>query len=256
MPTPVALRNFFPIQSWRVDVERILDLLAKGEMVESHGLMPWSSNYTFLVTVRRTNVEVLAIYKPCRGERPLWDFPDGTLALREVASFHVSQALSWDFIPPTVLRKGLHGLGAVQLFIEADPEAHYFTLRDQHVSIFQRIAAFDYIVNNADRKAGHCLQSEDGHIWTIDHGLTFHPEYKLRTVIWDFAGQPIPDDILIDLRRLQQTLDQPSSALLTELACLLADHEVKMFRRRLDLLITVGRFPLPGRGYNVPFPPI
>jgi hypothetical protein len=225
-------------------------------MIESHGLMPWSSNYTFLVTIRQAGEEVLAIYKPCRGERPLWDFPDGTLALREVASFHVSRALGWDFIPPTVLREGLHGRGAVQLFVESDPEAHYFTLRDHHRAVFQRVAAFDYIVNNADRKAGHCLLGNDGHIWTIDHGLTFHSDYKLRTVIWDFAGQSIPGDILADLCRLQETLRQPRSSLVAELTELLTGHEIKVFRRRLDQLIAGGRFPLPVGGRNVPYPPI
>ncbi len=225
-------------------------------MIESHGLMPWSSNYTFLVTIRQAGEEVLAIYKPCRGERPLWDFPDGTLALREVASFHVSRALGWDFIPPTVLREGLHGIGAVQLFIETDPEAHYFTLRDRHQAIFQRVAAFDYIVNNADRKAGHCLLGNDGHIWTIDHGLTFHSDYKLRTVIWDFAGQSLPGDIMEDLCHLQETLRQPTSSLLAELTELLTGHEIKVFRRRLDQLIAGGRFPLPVGGRNVPYPPI
>jgi hypothetical protein len=218
--------------------------------------MPWSSNYTFLVTMRQAGEEALAIYKPCRGERPLWDFPDGTLALREVASFHVSRALGWDFIPPTVLREGLHGMGAVQLFIETDPEAHYFTLRDRYRAVFQRVAAFDYIVNNADRKAGHCLLGSDGHIWTIDHGLTFHSDYKLRTVIWDFAGQSIPGDILADLCRVQETLRQPSNSLVAELAKLLTGHEIKVFRRRLDQLIAGGRFPLPVGGRNVPYPPI
>jgi uncharacterized repeat protein (TIGR03843 family) len=144
----------------------------------------------------------------------------------------------------------------VQLFIETDPEAHYFTLRDQHQAVFQRVAAFDYIVNNADRKAGHCLLGNDGHIWTIDHGLTFHSDYKLRTVIWDFAGQSIPGDISADLCRLQETLRQPSSSLLAELAKLLTGHEIKVFRRRLDQLVAGGRFPLPVGGRNVPYPPI
>jgi uncharacterized repeat protein (TIGR03843 family) len=238
------------------DVERALELLSKGKMEKSHGLMPWSSNYTFLVTVRDAGVKTLAIYKPRRGERPLWDFPDGSLALREVAAFHVSRALGWDFVPPTVLREGFLGLGAVQLFIEADPEEHYFTLRDEHVPVFQRVAIFDYIVNNADRKAGHCLRDPDGHIWTIDHGLTFNIEYKLRTVIWDFAGQPIPDDIMADLCRLQQALNQPSSPILSELAPLITKPEIEMFRNRLDRIITAGTFPSPGVGRNVPFPPI
>jgi len=243
-------------QSYPVDMEQALDLLSEGKMEEAHGLMPWSSNYTFLVTVCYDNLEALAIYKPSQGERPLWDFPDGTLALREVAAFHVSRALSWDFIPPTVLRKGFMGTGAVQLFIEADLEEHYFTLRDEHVPVFQRVAAFDYIINNADRKGGHCLKGKDGHIWTIDHGLTFHQEHKLRTVIWDFAGQPIPDDILEDLNRLHRILNQPSSRLLNELRQLITDREIKTFQHRLDRIIATRTFPLPGAGRNIPYPPI
>ena len=239
-----------------LDMKRVLDLLSRGTMEKSHGLMPWSSNYTFLVTICDEAEQALAIYKPCRGERPLWDFPDGTLALREVAAFHVSRALGWDFIPPTVLREGFLGLGAVQFYVEADPEAHYFNLRDEYPLIFQRVAAFDYIVNNADRKGGHCLKDKDGHIWTIDHGLTFHHEHKLRTVIWDFAGEPLPQDILADLRCLQQGLRQPSSPILSELASLLTEREIKTFRHRLERIIASGTLPLPGAGRNVPFPPI
>lgn len=239
-----------------VDEERILNLLARGEMEKSHGLMPWSSNYTFLVTVRDADTEALAVYKPRRGERPLWDFPEGSLALREVAAFHVSRALGWDFIPPTVLREGFLGLGAVQLFIETDPESHYFTLRDEYVPVFQRVAVFDYIVNNADRKGGHCLRDQDGRIWTIDHGLTFNIDYKLRTVIWDFAGQPIPDDILEDLCCLQQALNQPSSPIQSELASLITEREIDRFRLRLDRIIRAGTFPSPGVGRNIPYPPI
>jgi uncharacterized repeat protein (TIGR03843 family) len=239
-----------------MDIEGALGLLSKGQMEKPHGLMPWSSNYTFLVTVSHASTEALAVYKPCQGERPLWDFPDGTLAFRELAAFYVSRAMGWDFIPPTVLRDGFLGLGAVQLFIEADPEEHYFTLRDEHVPIFQRVATFDYIANNADRKGGHCLKGEDGHIWTIDHGLTFHPEHKLRTVIWDFAGQPIPDDILEDLQQLQRALDQPSSSLVSDLTPLLTSREIVMLRHRLDRILTTGIFPLPGAGRNIPYPPI
>lgn len=237
-------------------VAEVLELLSKGEMEESHGLMPWSSNYTFLVTVHHEDIETLAVYKPSQGERPLWDFPDGTLAMREVATFEVSRALGWDFVPPTVLREGFLGLGAVQLFIDADPEAHYFTLRDQHVPIFQRVAAFDYIINNADRKGGHCLIDSDGHIWSIDHGLTFHHEHKLRTVIWDFASQPIPDDILKDLNGLQQALGRPSSPILSQLTGLITKREIKMLRHRLNKIIAAETFPSPGAGRNVPYPPI
>jgi len=251
----MASRNY-AIRPYALDMEQALEILSNGAMEKSHGLMPWSSNYTFLVVVRLADAEVLAIYKPRRGERPLWDFPDGTLALREVAAFCVSRALGWDFIPPTVLRDGFLGLGAVQLFVDSDPEAHYFNLRDQHVHTFQRVAAFDYIVNNADRKGGHCLKDSDGHIWTIDHGLTFHYEHKLRTVIWDFAGQPVPDDILEDLRALRQALQQPLNAVHSELATLLTGREMKSFGQRIDRLIAAGTFPVPGVGRNVPFPPI
>jgi hypothetical protein len=239
-----------------MDLESILEHLSHGEVLAPHGLMPWSSNYTFLVTVRRANLEILAVYKPSQGERPLWDFPNGTLALREIAAFQVSRALGWDFVPPTVLSNGFLGPGAVQLFIEADTEAHYFTLREEYPFVFQRVAVFDFIVNNADRKGGHCLIDDENHIWIIDHGLTFHADYKLRTVIWDFAEQPIPDDILKDLSRLQWSLSQTSNPLLDELAHLITHHEIETFRRRIDHLITTGTFPSPGSGRNMPYPPI
>jgi hypothetical protein len=239
-----------------VDINYALQLLYKGDMTERHGLMPWSSNYTFLVTMCIGNEETLAVYKPSRGERPLWDFPDGTLARREVAAFQVSQALGWSLVPPTVLRDGFLGPGAVQLFIDADPEAHYFTLREQHPHVFQRVTAFDYIINNADRKGGHCLKGRDGHIWTIDHGLTFHAENKLRTVIWDFSGQPIPDDILEDLSSLQLALDEPSTPIFGELSRLISGREIDKFRQRLKRIMGSSLFPLPGAGRNVPFPPI
>lgn len=233
---------------------RALEALAQGEMAEVHGLMPWSSNYTFLTTLRHEDISLLAIYKPIRGERPLWDFPQGTLALREVAAYVVSEALGWDLIPPTVLRDGAYGPGAVQLFIDADFEAHYFNLRERHVRVFQRVAAFDVIVNNADRKAGHCLLDQTGHIWVVDHGLTFHTEHKLRTVIWDFAGQSIAADILSDLRRLQTGQLRGESTWQEQLAQLISQAELAAFHRRLDRLITTGHYPLPGRGRSVPYP--
>jgi uncharacterized repeat protein (TIGR03843 family) len=246
-----------PNQTHPVAAERILDFLTDAEMAESHGLMPWSSNYTFLATLVCDDTPMLVVYKPSQGERPLWDFPPGTLALREVAAFLVAQALGWDFVPPTVLRDGLFGPGAVQLFIDAHFESHYFTLRDENISLFQRVTAFDIIVNNADRKAGHCLRDREGHIWTVDHGLTFHPEDKLRTVIWDFAGHTIPDDILLDLHRLQDSLEQDSAcSLLAQLSRLLSDLEIEVFCYRLRRLVAARRFPMPGPGRNVPYPPI
>ncbi|MFQ6057465.1 MAG: SCO1664 family protein [Anaerolineae bacterium] len=237
-----------------VSLEQLLSLLAEGEM-ESHGLLPWASNYTFLVTVRNDSLQCLAVYKPQRGERPLWDFPRGTLCLREVAAYLVSEGLGWSLVPPTVLRDGPHGLGMVQLFIDADPEAHYFTLREEaeYIPVLQRIAVFDHLVNNADRKSGHCLRGKEGQIWALDHGVTFHAQPKLRTVIWDFAGQPIPEDILRDLRAFQSRLSQ-TDPLLGTLWKLLSAEEIRALRQRLDRLLRAGTFPQPGPGRHVPWP--
>jgi len=237
-----------------VAVDRIIALLAQGEM-EVLGLLPWSSNYTFLTTVRDPSLQCLAVYKPQRGERPLWDFAEGTLCLREVAAYLVSQTLGWSFIPPTVLRDGPHGLGSVQLFIDAEAEAHYFTFQDEHVPELQRIALFDCLTNNADRKSGHCLRGKDGHIWAVDNALTFHTDYKLRTVIWDFAGQPIPGDLLQDLRAFRDRLAQPDP-LVEALAQLLAAEEMEALKRRLGALLKKAAFPEPGPGRHIPWPPI
>jgi hypothetical protein len=245
-----------PASTQPLEVGRVLDVLTNGEMVKVHGLMPGSSNYTLLASVQYDSTAVLVIYKPARGERPLWDFPQGSLALREVAAYTVCQALGWSFVPPTLLREGAYGPGAVQLFIDADFEAHYFTLRDQNLFLFQQVAAFDIIVNNADRKAGHCLLDQAEHIWMVDHGLTFHPDDKLRTVIWDFAGQPIPERILTDLRCLQASLNESSNRWLKQLARLISRTEMNVFRRRVGQLLSAARFPTPGPGRNVPYPPI
>ncbi|MBI2468471.1 MAG: SCO1664 family protein, partial [Candidatus Rokubacteria bacterium] len=179
-----------------------LDLLARGE-VEVRGRMPWASNATFLAEVRLGDVTALAVYKPGRGERPLWDFPP-RLYRREVAAYRFSEALGWGLVPPTVERDGPLGEGSFQLFVEADFEQHYFTLREdpKHQDALRRICAFDLLANNADRKSGHCLLGPDGRISAVDNGLCFHAEPKLRTVIWEFAGEPIPDGILQDVRRL------------------------------------------------------
>jgi uncharacterized repeat protein (TIGR03843 family) len=234
--------------------ERILHLLSNGE-IEVEGLIPWSSNATLLVTVRDQEAATLAIYKPQGGERPLWDFPYGTLGAREVAAYLVCEALDWGFIPPTVWRRGPHGLGSVQLFIDAREDAHFFTIQDDPVyhDVLQRLAAFDVIVNNADRKSGHCLLDREGRLWAIDNALTFHEELKLRTVIWDFAGQSLPTEVLAALQALRGSLvkDSPSYQALQQL---LSDREVTAFRRRLHRLISAGHFPEPGPGRAVPWP--
>ena len=237
-----------------IRLERALELLSEGD-IELHGLLPWSSNYTFLVTVGDGELKATAVYKPCRGERPLWDFPEGTLAMREVAAYMVSEALGWGLVPPTILRDGPHGLGMLQLYVDVDHEQHYFTFGEKHVEEAQRVAVFDVIINNADRKAGHLLEDSRGHIWAIDHGVCFSPDPKLRSVIWEFAGQPIPSDILHDLRDLREQMNTRTEHV-QALEKLLAPEEIESVRRRLDRLIRKAKFPLPGSERHYPWPPI
>lgn len=221
--------------------------------MELSGVFPWSSNQTFLVTVSDGNSKILAVYKPIRGERPLWDFPEGTLALREVAAYIVSEALGWHLVPPTVLRGGPHGPGAVQLYIDADSQQNYFTFGAWHPQTSQRIALFDAVVNNADRKAGHCLVDREGRIWAIDHGICFSVEPKLRSVIWNFAGQPIPPGLRRDLQAFSKKLAR-KGALQRALARLLSPPEIEALARRVDDLVASERFPTPGRERHYPWP--
>ena len=165
-------------------------VLGTGEL-EVLGLLPNASNHT--ARVKSTEEELLAVYKPRRGEAPLWDFPEGTLCAREVAAYVVSRALGWPNVPATVLRDGPYGVGSVQRFVPHDPEEHYFTLAGRFPEEFRRVAAFDLVVNNADRKSGHCLLGEDGRVFLVDHGVCFSDEPKLRTVIWDFIGDPVEE---------------------------------------------------------------
>jgi uncharacterized repeat protein (TIGR03843 family) len=233
--------------------ELALRLLAQGEM-EVLGLMPRASNYTFLARVRLGDAEANAIYKPRDGEVPLWDFPDGTLCKREVAAYVVASSLGWPSVPPTVLRDGPEGIGSAQLFIEFDPRHHFFTLQEQRTDDFRRIAVFDAIVNNADRKGGHCLLGKDGEIHVIDHGVCFSSSPKLRTVIWDFAGDPIPEVLLADVARLEAELrDSPTRA---ALAGLLDPIELDATHRRTETIIRSKRFPLPGPERPYPWPAV
>jgi uncharacterized repeat protein (TIGR03843 family) len=229
--------------------------LLEGGM-EVLGLMPNSSNYTFLARCRCEGEEVLAIYKPRRGEIPLWDFPDGTLHRREVAAYELARALGWPNIPPTVLREGPEGKGSAQLFVAVDPEQHFFTLQDERADDFRLVALFDVVANNADRKGGHCLLGEDGLIWAIDHGVCFSDEPKLRTVIWDFIGEPIPEGARTDLERVGQDLARDGSAS-RSLAPLLAPVELRALEERLGGLLRDGVFPEPIPGARpYPWPPI
>ena len=184
-----------------VSEERARAFLADGEL-ELLGRIPWASNATVLAKVTHEGLEGLAVYKPARGERPLWDFPNGTLYRREVAAYLVSEQLGWRLVPPTLARDGPLGIGSVQLYVDADPEVTAFELLADGNPSMARIAAFDVVTNNADRKAGHCLAGQDGHVWAIDHGLCFHVQAKLRTVLWDLAGDRLEAAVLADLEAL------------------------------------------------------
>jgi uncharacterized repeat protein (TIGR03843 family) len=232
----------------RQPVADALTVLAEGE-IEIQGRMPWSSNATFLVSVTLDRARLMAIYKPHRGERQLWDFPDG-LYRREVAAYRLAKDLGWPLIPETIVRtEAPFGEGSLQRFVEADFDQHYFTLleEERHRPALQAMSVFDIVANNADRKGGHCLlDSEDG-IWGIDHGLCFNVAPKLRTVIWDFAGEPIPETLLADLRRL--ALEPPAS-----LESLLHPTEAEAVLRRAEQVAATAVFPDPGEGRPYPWP--
>jgi hypothetical protein len=230
------------------------DALVHGAM-ELLGLMPNASNYTFLARCSSGADELLAIYKPRRGEIPLWDFPAGTLHRREVAAYEVARSLGWPNVPPTVLREGPEGEGSAQLFVDAHPGEHYFTLQPDRSDDFRRVALFDLIVNNADRKGGHCLLDDKGTVWVIDHGVCFSDEPKLRTVIWEYADEPIPRPLRADLDRAREAL-APGGPLRARLVTLIDPSEIRATEARLDALVRRERFPRPGPGRPYPWPPI
>lgn len=226
-----------------------LALLATAEIVVL-GRMPWSSNGTFLVDLRcADDVPAQAIYKPHQTERPLWDFPDG-LYRREVAAYLLSRQLGWDLVPPTVLREGPLGIGSLQLFIPTDYDEHYFTLIEAGAQAepLQQMCVLDVVANSTDRKGGHCLVDLDGRVWAIDNGLTFHHEFKLRTVIWEWAGESIPAALL---EALVTFLDDGLDA---ELADLLDAFERDAVTARTQALISAGRFPTDPSGRRHPWP--
>jgi uncharacterized repeat protein (TIGR03843 family) len=230
-----------------------LTILREGQM-EVLGLLPYSSNYTFLAKVTVANEQLLAVYKPRRGERPLWDFPPGSLAAREVAAYRVSEEAGWNIVPPTVLRRDAPmGEGSLQLFIEHDPERHYFVLMDEYRDELTVFAAFDVVANNADRKSGHVLEDPRRELWAVDHGVTFHAEPKLRTVIWDYAEEPLPEGVHRALERLRESLSD-ETRLGGELARLLTPAESLATLQRVEALLVRKRFPSPGSERPVPWP--
>ncbi|MFZ2097222.1 MAG: SCO1664 family protein [Anaerolineales bacterium] len=227
-----------------LETPNVLNVLQNGE-ITIKGEFVWGSNYTFLAEVCINGNKVLSVYKPSRGERPLWDFPASSLARRETAAYVVSEALGWELVPPTVYRKQAPiGPGSLQLYIEHDPELHYFTLDEADRQRLRPVVLFDLLINNADRKGSHLLFDKNHHLWLIDHGICFHTEDKLRTVIWDFAGQPIPEELCQDLANFRQQLEPPAG-LFKELQALLNQKEIKALATRAEHLVSLSQFPEP-----------
>jgi uncharacterized repeat protein (TIGR03843 family) len=239
------------VSSLELTPDELAQALADAEL-EVVGRMRYSSNATFLVEARIDGIELAAIYKPRRGERPLWDFAHGTLCQREVAAYVLSDALGWDVVPLTILRDGPLGVGAVQRFVEHDPDEHYFTLLDDHEDRFRQFAWFDVLANNTDRKGGHCLHDQVNDVVVgIDHGLTFHELWKLRTVIWDFAGEPVPPSAADDVCRVLADLDEGPVGI--QLHELLDTDEIAAIAHRARALLAEG-LPLPDDYHSTPWP--
>jgi uncharacterized repeat protein (TIGR03843 family) len=287
-----ALTGILP-PSTEAEAAELLELLTLGDL-EIEGQLIDASNLALLARLERDGVETRVMYKPIRGERPLWDFPSGTLAYREAASYVVSAAGGWDVVPPTVLRDGPAGRGTVQLWIEGldgtDDEGVVVPRPEGLVELIPAgrmepgwlpvfeaelhngspvvvahadrpdlagVAVLDIVINNADRKGSHLVLDRQGSLWGFDHGLSFHEEPKLRTVLWGWAGTPLPDVELSRLDALATDLGAPSSSLAQGLDALLAPAEVQALRARVDGLLRRGRFPVPGRRWPaVPWPPL
>ncbi|MDA0265253.1 MAG: SCO1664 family protein [Chloroflexi bacterium] len=226
------------------------DIIRHGE-ITSYQLTPQGSNYTFLVSIDLDGKETSAIYKPRQGEAPLWDFPSGTLYKREYAAYLLSQILGWNIVPFTIIRDGPYGIGSVQQFVDHDPRQNYYTLDEACADQLRTIACFDLVANSTDRKANHLLLGDGGKIWSIDHGLTFHSDMKVRTVIWDFCSEPVPSPLLDSLTNLREMLDRPADSLpsqVKELVTLLPVAELDALKRRLDWILEERVYPgLPGR---------
>lgn len=226
--------------------ENTYQLLHHGEIVSCE-LTPAGSNYTFLSKIDLGEENGLVIYKPRDGEVSLWDFPSGTLYKRECAAYLLSDILGWDFIPYTIIRDGPYGVGSVQQFIYHDTQQNYYTLNESHADTLRMIACFDLIANNTDRKAGHMILDHHGKVWGIDQGLTFNADTKIRTVIWDFSDEPIPDQHLDTLKVFQEQLLEPSDKIGSLLELLLPE-EIHSLNKRLDWVLSERYYPgIPGR---------
>ncbi|HEX7540696.1 MAG TPA: SCO1664 family protein [Anaerolineales bacterium] len=232
-----------------------LDAVLRNGNIELKGQFTFGSNYTFLVTVNHEGQEFPAVYKPRRGEQSLWDFPEASLAGREVAAYLVSEALGFCFVPLTILRDGPFGPGSLQQYIEHNPNLHYFNLKPADRPRLRPVVLFDLLVNNADRKGGHILlQKRTRKLYLIDHGLCFHAEDKLRTVIWDFAGENLPAELTSALETLQSVLHLSLSAALEQYLC---PEEITALNARLETLLASPVFPQAPEGRrSFPYPPL
>ncbi|MEO9138817.1 MAG: SCO1664 family protein [Jatrophihabitans sp.] len=237
-----------------VDVADAVALLRDGEL-SIEGRVMDASNATFYCGVTTEGRRAACVYKPVAGERPLWDFPDGTLAEREVAAYEVSAATGWQIVPPTVYRDGPAGPGMVQLWVDTDDEVNIGRfMRRRDSERLREIAVFDAVINNADRKGGHLLPTLSGHVFGVDHGVTFSVEDKLRTVLWQWAGAGLPQPMRTVLTRLSTELDE---ALGERLGELLTQREVRQTKARVRRLMSTGRHPEPSGDWPpVPWPPI
>jgi len=240
-----------------MDTSAQLRALEHGQ-VRLLGQFTRSSNFTFLVSCDLAGTSLRAVYKPARGQQPLWDFAPESLPKRETAAWLLCRQLGWELVPPTVYRaEGLpDGAGSLQLFVEHDPDSHYFTLTASERETLRPLVLFDLLANNADRKGGHILRGETGQLWAIDHALCFHAETKLRTVIWDFAGQPLGKALLNSLDALNLRLS-PGQPFLLEISRYLSAAESDSLRERCQKLLADGHFPFPAEDRRAfPWPPV
>jgi uncharacterized repeat protein (TIGR03843 family) len=240
----------------RLEREAMRALLTRGE-IAMEGMVPWSSNYTYLVTIKLDEREAYAIYKPQCGERPLWDFETGSLCKREVAAYELSAYLNFPNVPVTILRdEAPQGYGMVQQFIDHKRRENFFTVRDKCREEMQKMAVFDALINNTDRKGGHVLADQQGTIWAIDHGVTFHEDPKLRTVIWDFIDEPIPGPLLMQLEKLRAAL-KSNEGIRATLEELLSGAEMRALTMRLNQLLRARVYPAPPEDWpHIPWPPV
>lgn len=233
--------------------KEVLRRLSEWE-VDAIGLHPDGSNYVFVIRLSDGDSEIYAIYKPSSGERPLRDFPYGTLHNREWAAYRVATTLGWPNVPPTVIRDGPHGVGSVQLYVDADFSRHYFNERDSKLTQYEPVAVFDVLINNADRKGGACLIDANEEVWAVDHGLTFNPLARRRSVMFEFNAMPYSETHLASLDNLSGELRSTESRLASELKLVLDGHEFDSLISRCDEMTESGHFPTLDPNYNVPWP--